>query len=164
MYGVIVGYVFMKRSHSLHRDHGTFRQSNLILHLWMVWSVLSVCLLSLGLNCGWTWSNLLLWCGPFSLKLLPPPSVLIKSQWETGGTTSYTRQTVPCLGGYHNVYTPTGLPHRQGFQPSEGWYEYSLTDDGQYSNVGLCIFSCQYMSEIRSGTESHKDTFALQSK
>lgn len=57
----------------------------------MVRSVLSVCLLSLSLNCRWTWSNLLLWCGPFSLKWLPPPPLVIKRQWETGGTTSSTR-------------------------------------------------------------------------
>lgn len=58
----------------------------------MVRSKLSLCLLSLGLNCGWTWSNLLLWCGPFSLKWLPPPTLVIKRLWEAGGTTSYSRQ------------------------------------------------------------------------
>lgn len=57
----------------------------------MVRSRLSVCLLSLGLNCGWTWSNLLLWCGPFSLKCPPPTYTLIKRLWEAGGTTSYSR-------------------------------------------------------------------------
>lgn len=79
-------------------------------------SALPVCLLSLSLNCGWTWSNLFLWCGPFSLKWLPPPSLLIKRQWETGGTTSYTRLDSAWPGGYHNVYTPTQLQHRWVFK------------------------------------------------
>lgn len=78
------------------------------------------------MNCGWTWSKPLLWCGPFSLKRLPPPSLVIKRLWEASGTTSYTRQDSTYPGGYHNVYSPTHLPHKWSFSEvtSEHWCVY----------------------------------------
>lgn len=53
---------------------------------------------------------------PIFIKTPPPPSGVIKSQWETGSTSSYTRADSTWPGGSHNVYTPTQLPHRWEFK------------------------------------------------
>lgn len=90
------------------------------------------------------WMNLvksafMMW--PIFIKIaLPPPPLIIKRQWETGGTTSYTRPDSTWPGGYHNVYTPTHLLHSQGFKQCDFFSFFKRFD----MNIFL-EWSCQWI-------------------